>query len=68
MVCEKKRKLLQSYQQATRKYSDAVAELAQKIGMSSKINYDALYRLTEALRIDAAEVKQDLETHIAEHH
>jgi hypothetical protein len=52
MVCEKKWKLLESYQQATRKHSDAVTELNGKIGRSSKADYGALYRKTEALRID----------------
>ena len=68
MVCEKKRRLLESYQQAAQEHSDAVTELNGKIGRSSKADYDALYRKTEALRMDMAEAKESLDRHVAEHH
>lgn len=67
-VCTEKTRLLGIYQQATVKYSQAVAQLNQSIGTSSKADYDALYRMTEALRLDAVKVKEDLDEHVAEHH
>jgi len=68
MVCDEKRKHLDVYQQATRKYSDAVAELGRMIGVSTKDDYQALYRMTEAMRVDAAEAKEQLERHVTDHH
>ena len=67
MICEMKKELLTAYQETTRKYSEAVAELNKYIGTSTKSEYDALYRMTEALRVDAAEAKLDLENHVEEH-
>ena len=68
MACEEKRTLVAMYQQAAQKYSNAVTELNRKIGTSSKVAYEALYRMTEALRIDALQAQEALEKHVAAHH
>jgi hypothetical protein len=67
VFCPDKKRLLDAYQYVTQKYSAAVAQLNQKMGTSSKADYDALYRMTEALRQDAADAQQDLERHIGTH-
>ncbi len=68
VVCDEKAKLLELYQLAAGAYSEAVAQLHRNIGTSSKADYDALYRMTEALRRDALEAQGNLEKHVDRHH
>jgi hypothetical protein len=65
--CEGKVALLAAYQAATKTYSEAVFSLNSVMGTSTKEEYDARYRMTEALRLDAVRAKEDLEHHIAKH-
>lgn len=67
MVCEEKRKLLEAYQYVTEKYSAAVTELQRKMGALSKQEYDALYIMTEALRLEAMRTQGDLQDHVQAH-
>jgi hypothetical protein len=67
MACEKKTVLLAKYQQATDQYCEAVSKLNRRIGISSKDEFDRLYRLTEDARMNAANTMCDLEHHIADH-
>ena len=67
MICEEKRRLLTAYEHITQKYSAAVTELNQTMGKLSKADYDALFRKTEALRLDAAEAQSHLQMHVTMH-
>ena len=66
-ICPEKSLLLSAYEKATRAYSDAVARLQRIMGVSSKTEYEAQYRMTEALRMVAAEAQQALERHVGTH-
>ena len=67
MVCEDKRKLLEAYQYLTEKYSSVVTDLQRKMGTLSKPEYDALYRMTEALRLEVMRAQGDLQDHVQAH-
>jgi hypothetical protein len=66
-ICSEKSKLVSAYERATRAYSDAVANLQRIMGTSPKADYDAQYRMTEALRLDAMKVQETLQKHVAMH-
>jgi hypothetical protein len=66
-MCEQKRSLLEAYQYVTEKYSAGVTELQRTMGTLSKTEYDALYRMTEALRHDAMRTQGDLQDHVRAH-
>jgi hypothetical protein len=66
-ACFEKIKLLNAYQCATESYSRSVLELSQTIGILSRPDYDALYRMTEALRYDATAAGDVLNAHVADH-
>jgi hypothetical protein len=65
--CEKKRVLFETYQQATATYSDAVAKLQRMMGTMERPEYDALYQMTEALRLNATAAREALNDHVALH-
>jgi hypothetical protein len=67
MLCEEKVRLLEAYQYVTQQYSAALTELQQKMGTLSKADYDALYRMTEALRQDSMLAQERYKTHIITH-
>jgi len=66
-ICQDKLRLVAFYEQATRTYSDAVGQLNRIMGISSRTDYEAHYRMTEALRLDALTAQKNLEAHIASH-
>ena len=66
-ICEHKTRLLALYEQAARAYSDAVGKLNRIIGVSLKTEYEAQYRMAEALRHDALAAQKNLEEHVASH-
>jgi hypothetical protein len=68
MICKDKQRLLEDYQHVTEKYSAAVTELQREMGMLSKADYDALYRMTEALRHDVTIAQEKLQSHVRDHH
>jgi hypothetical protein len=59
--------LVDAYQTATAQHSDAVANLSRKIGIATRLEYVAMYRATEILRKDAADLREELEYHIKQH-
>lgn len=67
IVCEEKRKLLDSYQEVTKKYSNAVTELHRRMGTSSKTAYDSLYRKTARLHAEVTEKQGELNSHVQQH-
>jgi hypothetical protein len=66
-ACETKRDLLTKYQEATTAYSQAVAELARKIGIVKKADYDALSAAAHRARRLSATALEALEAHTDEH-
>jgi hypothetical protein len=66
-VCPEKEHFVAAYQRATLLYSNAVAELQRIMGTLSKADYDAQYRMIEALRHDAMTAQKSLEEHVAAH-
>jgi len=50
-ICEEKRRMLETYQDATQAYADGVEKLRRQMGTMDKPEYDALYRITEELRV-----------------
>ena len=68
MQCEEKARLLEAYQLITEKYSAALKGLQQKMGRLSKADYDALYRMTEALRHDSMLAQEKYQAHVRAHH
>lgn len=65
VACEEKTNLLIAYQRATEVYSQAVAELAQKIGVTPK--HDALNRAAEQARYASLDAHDRLDRHTREH-
>lgn len=66
-VCQQKKKLFDEYRDATRAHSEALSDLQKKMGTSSKADYDAMYRRTEALGNQAVKAKDALDNHVAAH-
>ena len=66
-TCETKTKLLVAHQNATEFYAKAVSELARKIGVVSRTQYDKLSLAAERARKLSFEARELFEGHIAEH-
>jgi hypothetical protein len=66
-TCDVKRQLLTAYQKATAAYSQAVAELARKIGIVSKANYNELALASQKARRLSADTLEALDAHTDEH-
>ena len=66
-VCPQKILLLDAYQAATAQHSDALANLNRKIGISTRLEYVAMYRAAEILRKDAGDLCEELEWHVKQH-
>jgi hypothetical protein len=65
--CVQKVALLEAYNAVTKQYADALMNLNLKIGVSSRTDYAAMYRIVESLRIDAADLRRELEFHVRNH-
>jgi hypothetical protein len=66
-TCETKTKLLGAHQNATEFYAKAVSELARKIGVVSRTQYEKLSLAAERARKLSFEARELFEGHIAEH-
>ena len=66
-ICEEKRRLLERYQNATQAYVDGVARLRRHMGTMDKLDYDALHRMTEELRIGGTGAREELSAHVRLH-
>jgi hypothetical protein len=66
-ACDVKRQLLTAYQKATAAYSQAVAELARKISIVSKADYNELALATQKSRRLSGDALEALEAHTDEH-
>jgi hypothetical protein len=67
IICEEKKRLLETYQKATQAYADGVENLRREMGTIDKPEYDALYRLTEELRVGAIAAREGLNAHVRLH-
>jgi len=59
--------LTSAYQQATRKYSEAVAILDKNIGICAKDRYDVFFRKAQEARKNVAIARESLAEHIDKH-
>lgn len=66
-TCEQKKRLATEYEAATRKFSDAVAELRKKMGVSTIEEYQRLDRAANEARVKSEQARLALEQHIASH-
>jgi hypothetical protein len=66
-VCEEKTRLTMEYQAATATFSQSVADLHEKMGISSKDEYERLQRISEEWRVHSEQTRLALEQHIAAH-
>ena len=67
MACEEKRRLLETYQQVTARYSAAVTQLQRTMGTVSKVEYDSIYRTTETLYAEVTKAQGELNSHVQAH-
>jgi hypothetical protein len=67
MLCEEKRRLLDAYQYVTEKYSQAVTDFQRRVSTLSKVQYDDLYRMTEALRAEVTRAQAEFQSHVRVH-
>jgi hypothetical protein len=65
--CQEKSTLLSAYQQATLKYSEAVTQLNQNIGICAKDRYDVFYRVAQEAGQFASDARKLLDKHVAAH-
>jgi ATP-dependent helicase YprA (DUF1998 family) len=65
--CDEKARLAQQYEFATAQFSEAVKELSQKMGTSSKEEYARLDRATNESRAKSEQARLALEQHIRVH-
>jgi hypothetical protein len=66
-TCKTKRRLLSTYQKTTASYSQAVADLARKIGLVAQADYNGLAIATQKARRLSAAALEGLDAHIDEH-
>jgi hypothetical protein len=66
-ICEEKSRMLETYQDATQAYADGVEKLRRQMGTMDKPEYDALYRITEELRLGAIWAREELNAHVRLH-
>ena len=66
-MCPERITLTSACQQATQKYSDAVAILDKNIGICAKNRYDVFFRSVQEARDNVATARQSLAKHIDKH-
>jgi hypothetical protein len=67
ITCEEKARLAAEYESATGKFSAAVTELNQKIGISPRDEYERLDRAANESRVRSEQARLALEQHVAAH-
>lgn len=67
MHCESKIRLISDYEAATALFSEAVTELRQRMGTSTKEEYDQLAWAANDARVKSEQARLALEKHVAEH-
>jgi hypothetical protein len=66
-ACKEKSRLTQEYKTATETFSQSVAELHEKMGVSPKEEYERIQRASEEWRVHSEQARLALEQHIAAH-
>jgi len=66
-LCRQKLILLTAYETLVAQHAAALAELTQQIGTATRLEYVAMYRATEVLRKDVADMREELEWHNKQH-
>jgi hypothetical protein len=66
-TCEEKARLAAEYESATARFSAAVTELNQRIGISPREEYERLDRAANEARVKSEQARLALEQHIAAH-
>ena len=66
-ICSRKRAFLLSWQTSTQAYSEALTELAQKVGNISTDEYEMLKKQVERTRTRSADTRNSFELHVEEH-
>jgi hypothetical protein len=66
-ACEMKQRLLASYEADTKAFSDAVTQLHQRTGTSSKATYAQLKDVVECARLKSEQSPLALEQHVINH-
>ena len=67
MACEEKQRLGSEYEIATKNFSQAVSELQEQMGISSRAEYDRLARAADEARVKSEQARLALEQHIGAH-
>jgi hypothetical protein len=67
MTCSEKARLARDYDAATTKFSEAVSQLQQKLGTSSRAEYENLQRVSDEARAKSEQARLALERHMAVH-
>lgn len=65
--CKEKTRLATEYEIVTTKFSDAVAELRRKMGVSTREEYERLDCAANEARVKSEQARLALEQHIAGH-
>jgi hypothetical protein len=66
-ACKEKSRLTREYKAATEAFSQSVAVLQEKMGVSPKGEYERLQRVSEEWRVHSEQARLPLERHIAAH-
>ncbi len=67
MSCEEKERLAQEYEASTVKFADAVRQLKERIGTSTKPEYEQLQRVSDEARLKSEQARLALEQHMSAH-
>jgi hypothetical protein len=67
MSCPEKETLAKNYEATTAKFSEAVRQLRDRIGTSTRAEYELLQRASDEARLKSEQARLALEQHIAAH-
>jgi hypothetical protein len=67
MTCSEKARLMRDYDAATTKFSEAVSQLQQKLGTSTRAEYEGLQRISDEARARSEQARLTLDRHMAAH-
>ena len=65
--CSDKRRLLEAYQKSTTEFADRLTALNDRIGTSTKTEYEPLRHSVDEARVASEHARLELERHIQEH-
>ena len=65
--CAEKTALLLTYSDSVKDYSEAVAELHERIGMMPRKEYERMHRQTEDARLSVDRARMVMEDHVRQH-